>query len=46
MSKHWIAITALVVVALLATINAVGGAMWNLADNMQIWWNSGGEDDG
>lgn len=32
---------------LFAVANLVGGAMWSLADNMQIWWNGeGSEDDG
>lgn len=25
--------------------NVIGGAMWSLADNMQIWWNGEGSDE-
>ena len=33
---------------LLTVANVIGGAMWDLADGMDLWWNGeeGGEDDG
>lgn len=31
-------------VGLLVVIDAVGDAIWDFSDNMQIWWNCGGDD--
>lgn len=34
-------------VILWALVHGIGGAMWDLADGQQIWWNGeGSEDDG
>lgn len=33
---------------LFGVANVIGGAIWSLADNMQIWWNceEGSDEDG
>lgn len=30
---------------LFGVANIIGGAMWSLADSMQIWWNGEGSDE-
>ena len=30
-------------VLLLALVHGIGGAMWDLADEMPLWWNGGEE---
>lgn len=33
-------------IAILFTVaNVIGGAMWDMADGQQIWWNGEGSDD-
>ena len=36
--KHLMAAAIIVPAALLIMINAIGGIMWDLADNMPLWW--------
>lgn len=30
---------------LFAIANLIGGAMWDMAENMQIWWNCEGSEE-
>ena len=32
-------------VLLWALVHGIGGAMWDLADGQQIWWNGEGSDE-
>ena len=32
-------------VILFAIANLIGGAMWDLADGMDLWWNGEGSDE-
>ena len=32
-------------VILFAIANLIGGAMWDMAEQMQVWWNGEGSDE-